>query len=151
VTLSIADLAACAGHHHRLAARLAQLTGAWARDDRQASAALLFATHCPQFAWHADLWRARVPAQQAESTDERCRFDESLIHSVDTMAVASDTIERLVSIYQLVLPRLLTTCNGLRAAVDARIDGPTARVLDLMVRDLTVMVDDGAALLQRSR
>lgn len=73
------------------------------------------------------------------------------MHSVDTMAVAADTIERLVSLYQLVLPRLLTTCTTLRATIDARVDGPTARVLDLVVRDLDAMATEGATLLQRSR
>ena len=132
---------------------LYDLTGIRLFQDRlfRAGAASLFAAHCPLFAWHAELWSDRAPAQQAESLDERCRFDESLIHSVDTMAVAADTIERLVSLYQLVLPRLLATCTTLRASIDARIDGPTARVLDLVVRDLTAMADEGSALLQRSR
>lgn len=160
--LSILDLAACVGHHQRLEARLASLVGGWARDDREPSAAALFAQHCPQFAWHADLWAERLPSQPSTSLDatidagpstagEPCRFDESLIHSVDTLAVANDTIERLVGVYQLVLPRLVATCESLRATIDPRVDGPTARVLDLVVRDLTVAISDGTELLTRLR
>ena len=151
MTLSIAELGACAGHHRRLDIRLAEVTGTWAHDDRQATAAVLFGAHCPQFNAHAELWRERFPALQVPPIDECSHFDESLIHSVDTMAVATDTLERLVGMYQFVLPRLLVACSALRATIDSRIDGPTARVLDVVVRELAAMSEEGAALLERSR
>lgn len=162
MALSILQLSACAGHHQRLEARLSTLIGGWARDDREPAAAALFAAHCAHFAWHAELWAERLPSQPSTSLDasiaaqptvpgEPCRFDESIIHSVDTLAVATDTIERLVGVYQLVLPRLLATFESLRSDVDSRIDGPTSRVLDLVTRDVTMALSEGTDLLDRLR
>ena len=162
MALSILDLAAWVGHHQLIEARLATLVGGWACDDREPAAASLFAAHCPQFAWHAELWAERLPSQPSTSLDaaraahppvlgEPSRFDESIIHSVDTLAVATDTIERLVGIYQLVLPRLLATFESLRSTVDPRVDGPTARALDLVTRDVTMALAEGTDLLNRLR
>lgn len=162
MALSILELTACAGHHQRLEARLAEVVGGWARTDAEPSAAVLFAAHSAQFAWHADLWLDRLPEQPSTTLRQFAteappaqtdvpRFDQSLIHSVDTLAVATDTIERLVGAYQLVLPRLLATCEAVRERTDDRIDGPTARLLDLVGRDLSAAIGDGTDLLQRLR
>lgn len=102
--------------------------------------ALVLTSLSGQFAWHAELLvdllvtstgtdvDARV-AQPAPGTDEA-------LHVLDELRAHKEWSSICVVLARVVVPRLRTGVAEALARVDARVDGPRARALTLVARDL---------------
>ena len=119
--------------------------GRWARQVPEPTLKRLMATWCHRHAWHAELWRDRMPAVGTlDGTDDV----EAWIAPLRTaLADVATSAEALAALGESVLPALDAAVIEHRDAIDPLLDGPTARVLDLVAADLTA---ERAALLDPS-
>lgn len=112
--------------------RLSELLGEWARTDTHPPATAMFAAHCHHLAWHVTLFHERRPVSPVEVP----AADWQPIDSALAAAVLADTTSDRVRCYDAVAAQLASAYEHHLAAIDARVDGPTARVLTLALRDL---------------
>jgi hypothetical protein len=171
---SIDDLADRVRRWIALEALLFETLGRWARDAPEPAAKRTFATWCHRHAWHADLWRDRLPAidgrQRAPgAADDRRggRADgtagdadggdhpeaavvdvwlEPLRRVLTDPATATTTEAKRSVLAGAVLGAVSDAIDEHRRAIDHRLDGPTARLLDLVEADVNAErreVDDG--------
>lgn len=132
--------------HGALAERLSLTVGGWARRARTGGLdgpiAATLAAHSAQFAWHARLWFDRAPT--IDELPERLQPAEldDVLDAVDAPVPLPTAVDGL---YGVVLPGLADLHAAALARLDARLDGPTARVLTLCLRDLRAGIDDVVA------
>lgn len=137
MTATIDELAADVGRRIALETMLFEELGRLARDNSlPARSRRVLATWCHRHAWHAELWRERLPViPHREVPGPRD------LESVES-ARASITSDAS-ALVDAVLPAMLSEHVGVhRDAVDARLDGPTARILSLVAADLTAEIDE---------
>src|SRR3546814_13608780 len=68
--------------------------------------------HCDQHAWHADLWRLRLPELKEPNEHRAEPPNEAFVSFMDELTSPEDgeqTIEKLVGIYRVLVPHLLAT------------------------------------------
>jgi hypothetical protein len=95
----------------------------------------MLATWCHRHAWHAELWRDRLPT--VERLDGDGDDVEAWIAPLRAALLDVNTsAEAIAALRESVLPALEAAVTEHRDAVDPRLDGPTARVLDLVGADL---------------
>lgn len=131
---------------------LFETLGEWARDGsvEDPAVARMVATHSHHHAWHADLWRDRQPVPPGTPADRLVpRPPPAAAAAIDAIRALGSTVERLVGVYAVLLPRMITDYRALRSTVDPLVDEPTARVLDLVVRDDDDHVAAGTAAIDR--
>jgi len=113
---------------------LFETLGRWTRELPEPAVKRTMATWCHRHAWHADLWRSRLPAiphhEVAPDGETWLAPLRSAMGNVNTAA------EALAVLSGPVLEALEDAAAQHRAAIDVRLDGPTARVLDLVDTDL---------------
>jgi hypothetical protein len=115
---------------------LFEALGRWSRELPGAPAARrAFGTWCGRHAWHAELWRERLPAGPGhDGGDDVEAWIAPLRNALDDVGTAAEAVAALTA---SVLPALDAAVAEHRDAVDPLLDGPTARVLDLVAADLT--------------
>lgn len=138
--LDMQDNARRLGHQRWLHLQLFELLGAWAADATLTPEAHLrpvFAAHCHHHAWHAELIAARLPEIDELATQAlTVPADAALQQLVAQARAATTTADRVAAVYGEIRPRLLAEVTAHLQAIDPRTDGPTARVLTLVARDL---------------
>ncbi len=114
------------------------VTGRWIERFTEPAHRVRAATWNRYHAEHLELWSARYP-----TVDELPPIAE-VIADADVATVAA--IEKPGEVAGLVLPRLAAAYDARAAHVDSRLDGPTARTLDLVRRDTAEELADLAEL-----
>jgi hypothetical protein len=137
----IDDLAARASRWIALEDLLFETLGAWARTVTEPDVKRLFATWCHRHAWHAELWRTRMPFIPARTdgpdhTADVAAWIAPLQRVLADPDLVTTTATRLAIIADPVLGALESALDEHRAAIDERLDGPTARILELVRADL---------------
>ncbi len=124
--------------------RLGELLGEWARADSHPAAAAMFAAHCHHLTWHATLFADRRPVSPADvaAPGAWAPFEAALAAAAE----AGSTAARVRAAYDGVATLLVAAYQQHLAATDPRVDGPTARVLTLALRDLDADLLEAAAL-----
>jgi hypothetical protein len=95
----------------------------------------LFGTWCHRHAWHAELWRDRLPAIAIDGEGDDVEGWIAPVRAA--LADVNRSAEALAALRESVLPALEAAVAEHRDAIDPLLDGPTARVLDLVGADLT--------------
>ena len=124
--------------------RLSELLGEWARTDTHPAAAAMFAAHCHHLTWHVSLFADRMPSVPA--TTPPAEPDAALDAALTAAATASTTAARLTAVYEVAFGLLIDAYEHHLAEIDPRVDGPTARVLTLALRDLHADRQEAMAL-----
>jgi hypothetical protein len=132
---------------------LFETLGAWARSVTEPPVKRLLATWCHRHAWHAELWRARLPHIPARTdgpdhTADVAAWIAPLERVLSDPETATTTTAKLAVMADSLLTAMQSAIDEHRAAIDERLDGPTARILDLVNADLTAerrAVDAGLA------
>jgi hypothetical protein len=110
--------------------------GGWAREFPEPAPRRVFGTWCHRHAWHAELWRERLPTVDGLTTDE-----DDVEVWIAPLRVALGGVntsdEAVAALRESVLPALQAAVTEHRDAIDPVLDGPTARTLDLVAADLT--------------
>ncbi|MFZ9628988.1 MAG: hypothetical protein ACO3C1_06510 [Ilumatobacteraceae bacterium] len=135
------------GHYRWVEQRLFEMLGAWATSVPEALVAVRLGVHCHQHAWHVGLWRDRFPALH-DLTPEQLTVapDERVARFLDAVAEPDDTLARVVGVYRVVLPHLVAECRAHLDHTNDVTDGPTARVLSLVLRDLVDHLAEGESM-----
>ena len=114
---------------------LFETLGRWARELPEPDVKRVMATWCHRHAWHAELWRERLP-----SVDTVADPDDDVDAWIEPLRVAlldvNTSEEAIAALRESVLPALEAALTEHRDAIDPLLDGPTARVLDLLGADL---------------
>jgi hypothetical protein len=144
---TIDDVAARASRWIALEELLFETLGAWTRSVSEPPVKRVLATWCHRHAWHADLWRARLPAipGRTDGPDHTAGVADWIAPLQRVLAdpnTAGTTAAKLAILAGPVLDAMHSALEEHHAIIDARLDGPTARVLDLVSADLTAERDD---------
>lgn len=151
-SLSLHDAAVRIGGYRWTHMRLFEALGSWATTARELEAKLMFGRHCHHHAWHADLWEERLPDLSEPSRDQLTAPPDAafeLFVSAVTQPDDSDhTADLLVGVYRVLVPRCIAAYTEHRARASAVADGPTIRVLNLVLRDLVDDWVEGEVMIQ---
>lgn len=147
---TIHELAARASRWIAVEALLFETLGGWARPVPEPAVKRVLATWCHRHAWHADLWRGRLPDTPAREhvpvPDDVSAWLEPLRRVLSDPDTATTTDDKVGILLDPVLTAVRQALDEHRGAIDPRLDGPTARILDLVAADLDAEIDalDGA-------
>jgi hypothetical protein len=114
---------------------LFETLGGWARRLSDPAAQRVFGTWCHRHAWHAELWRSRLPAIDAAGGDDDVDAWIAPLRSAMNGVTTAD--EAIAVLCHSVLPALKEAVAEHRDAIEPLLDGPTARILDLVGADLS--------------
>lgn len=125
------------------------LLGGWAPSIPEPSAKVLVAEHALHHAWHASLWRERAPLVAPSVGAPPARGVASVQALVDELAHDADrgTVDRLVAVYEVLADARRRAYETAFAACSEASDGPTIRVLTLILADQAADGGRGRALL----
>jgi hypothetical protein len=114
---------------------LFETLGRWARQLSEPALKRMLATWCHRHAWHAELWRQRMPALDAldGDADDVDAWVAPLRSALQDVRTSEEVIAAL---RESVLPALEAAVAEHREAIEPVLDGPTGRVLDLVGADL---------------
>ena len=131
--------------------RLSAALGGWGATIPELDVKTLLGRHCYEHAWHADLWRKRLPElreidenRSAPPNPEFARFMDELV-SPDAHEV---TIEKLIGVYRVLLPHLLAVYTFHQKVTSDIVDAPTVRILNFMLGDDHVQYVEAEMLIQ---
>jgi hypothetical protein len=114
---------------------LFETLGGWARRLADPPTQRVFGTWCHRHAWHAELWRSRLPTVDAAGDDDDVDAWIAPLRSAMNGVTTAD--EAIAVLRHSVLPALRGAVAEHRDAIDPLLDGPTARILDLVAADLS--------------
>jgi len=114
---------------------LFETLGRWARELPEPAAKRTLATWCHRHAWHAELWTARLPVIPHHDVSDD--VGDWLAPLRNSLAGVGSTADAIAVLSGPVLQALEDAAAEHRDAIDGRLDGPTARVLDLVGIDFS--------------
>jgi hypothetical protein len=147
--LSVAEWAYRLGHYTWLEERTFAVLGGWVRTEADHEVKLHLAEHCHHHAWHAQVWRDHLPAL-GDATPEsfvRPRSDATAA-ALEALAASATTLERLVAVARVLLPRKVAAYEWHLARASAVSEGPTRRWLSHVLLDERDQWAAAEALLQ---
>ncbi len=128
-----------AGHSRWLETRLFEVVGAWVTVESDAEVKATLAAHSLRHAWHAEVWAGRLPRVAHLGADALTVAAgtgvEAVVGALEGLAGGDQTVERLVGVARVVLPRLVAAGRARLQAAHPLADGPTARWVGLVVAD----------------
>jgi hypothetical protein len=140
------------GHYAWIEMRLFEALGGWVATVPELDVKTMLGRHCYHHAWHAELWVKRLP-ELREMRPERLikapNADLEAFVAAMTEPEASDlTIEKLVGVYRVLLPRKIGAYTYHLAATSRITDAPTMRSLGFILEDETTDWREGEMILQ---
>lgn len=152
--LGLDEAARRAGHYAWLERRLFEVLGRWSTTVPEPDVKVCLAEHSRHHAWHAELWHERLPELRevvredlvVPPDDRGASVAEALVKGAE----GSDyTLEKLVGIYRVLLPRLVAAYRGDLELASPITDGPALRALRLILRDDLEEWEEAERLIQR--
>jgi hypothetical protein len=140
------------GHYAWIEMRLFEALGGWVATVPELDVKTTLGRHCYHHAWHAELWVKRLP-ELREMRPERLvqppNADmEAFVAALTEPEAPELTIEKLVGVYRVLLPRKIAAYSYHRAATSRITDAPTIRSLGFILEDETTDWREGEMLLQ---
>lgn len=149
---TVEEHAARMGHYRWAEQQLFEALGHWAGIAPEPEVALRLGTHCHHHAWHADLWRDRIPTRGAEHPDDlTAPANDAMVRFVAALvepAATERTIEKLVGAYRVFVPHLVVAYRYHQQRTNEATDAPTVRTLRLALADELADWAEGELLLQ---
>jgi hypothetical protein len=150
---SVAPLIAAArviGGYTWVEERLFETLGAWVPSVPEPDVKLRLAADSHHHAWHASLWRDRLPELRELEPEQFVGPSRPPIEAFMTaLRSSSTTIDKLVGVYRVLLPRLVTTYQRHLEQASEVTDGPAIRALRLVLADDVADWRDGEVAIQR--
>lgn len=131
-----------------LDARLFEILGGWVASVPEPEVRIALATQASHHGWHAQLWAERLPTLHEVDPATWVAPAMGVEPAVALLAAATGTVERLVGVHRVLLPRLVAAHAAHLAATSPVADGPTIRTLRLVLRDEQEDQRAGERLLQ---
>lgn len=130
---------------------LSAALGGWVATIPELDVKAMFGPHCYQHAWHADLWRERLPELREVKEDRAEPANEAFaafIAELTSPGEPDETIEKLVGIYRVLVPHLLATYSFHQRVTSDIVDAPTVRILKFMIDDDVEQLITGEMMIQ---
>lgn len=136
---SVEETARRVGHYKWTEMRLFELMGGWVATVPELDVKLRLGTHCYHHAWHSELWHKRLP-ELREMNPERLTLppNEGYVAFIEALGepeTSDATIEKLVGMYRVLLPRLIATYTYHLNGTSEITDAPTIRSLRFCLQD----------------
>jgi hypothetical protein len=130
---------------------LSAALGGWVATIPELDVKAMMGPHCYQHAWHADLWRLRLPELRESNEDRSEPVNDAFARFIDELTSPDDadlTIEKLVGVYRVLIPHLLATYTYHRKVTSDIVDAPTVRILKFMLDDDVDQLIEGEMMIQ---
>lgn len=136
-TFDVAETARRAGRAVWVEQLMFEVLGRWVAVTPEPHVKQRFAVECHRHAWHAELWRERLPELEETPPDHMTAHPgAAMAEFADALdADGLDTLERLVGVARVLLPHCISAYSHQLHNTSRVTDAPTARVLDLVVAD----------------
>lgn len=149
---TVEESARRAGHYAWIEMRLFEALGGWVATVPELDVKTTLGRHCYHHAWHAELWVKRLP-ELREMRPERLikppNVDlEAFVAALTEPEGRDLTIEKLVGVYRVLLPRKIAAYTYHLNATSRITDAPTIRSLGFILDDEATDWREGEMLLQ---
>ena len=149
---SVEETARRVGHYKWTEMRIFELMGGWVATVPELDIKVRLGTHCYHHAWHSELWHKRLP-EMREMNPERLTAPPNDAYATFVQAMGEAeapelTIEKLVGLYRVLLPRLIATYTYHLNNTSTVTDAPTIRSLNFCLQDDLEEWREGEMLLQ---
>jgi hypothetical protein len=131
--------------------QLSAALGGWVATIPELDVKSMLGPVCYQHAWHAELWRQRLPelrepndSRAEPANNEFARFMIELTSPDDPDL----TVEKLVGIYRVLVPHLLAVYTFHQRVTSDIVDAPTVRILKFMLDDDVNQLIEGEMMIQ---
>jgi hypothetical protein len=140
------------GNYKWIEMRTFEALGGWVATVPELDVKLVLGRHCYHHAWHAELWNKRLPELREMNTERLTQpANDAFVRFVDALREpeAPDlTIEKLVGVYRVLMPRKIAAYTFHRNATSRITDAPTIRSLNMILQDEIDDWREGEMLLQ---
>jgi len=140
------------GHYAWIEMRLFEALGGWVATVPELDVKTTLGRHCYHHAWHAELWVKRLPELREMRADRLIQPPntamEEFVAALTEPESPEQTIEKLVGVYRVLLPRKIAAYSYHRAATSRITDAPTIRSLGFILEDENTDWREGEMLLQ---
>jgi len=149
---SVEDSARRVGNYKWTEMRLFEALGGWVATVPELDVKLVLGRHTYHHAWHAELWHKRLP-ELREMNPERLTLpaNDAFVTFMDAVRepeAAELTIEKLVGVYRVLIPRMIGVYTYHLNGTSRITDAPTIRSLSFALQDDFEDWRDGEMLLQ---
>jgi len=131
--------------------QLSAALGGWVATIPELDVKAMLGPHCYQHAWHADLWRQRLP-ELKEPVEHRAEPANpafaAFMEELTSPDEGDQTIEKLVGVYRVLVPHLLAVYTFHQKVTSDIVDAPTVRILGFMLADLHTQIAEGEMMIQ---
>lgn len=131
--------------------RLSAALGGWVATIPELDVKAMLGPHCYQHAWHADLWRQRLPELKEANEHRSEPANDAFVTFMDELTSpdgADLTIEKLAGVYRVLVPHLLAVYTFHRHVTSDIVDAPTVRSLGFMLDDDHRQLVEGEMMIQ---
>ncbi|MGH9138203.1 MAG: hypothetical protein ACRD0G_14340 [Acidimicrobiales bacterium] len=151
-SFSVEESARRVGHYAWIEMRLFEALGGWVATVPELDVKMRLGTHCYHHAWHAELWRKRLPELREMNPDRlTVPANEQVVAFVDALTEAEapdQTLEKLVGVYRVLLPHKISAYTFHLNNTSQITDAPTIRSLKFILQDELDDWRDGEMLIQ---
>jgi hypothetical protein len=149
---SVEESARRVGHYKWAETKLFEALGGWVATVPELDVKLVLGRHTYHHAWHAELWDKRLP-ELREMNRERLTLPPNeefvtFIEAVREPEAPELTIEKLVGVYRVLIPRFIGVYTYHLNGTSRITDAPTIRNLTFILQDELEDWRDGEMLLQ---
>jgi len=149
---SVEESARRVGHYKWTEMRLFEVLGGWVATVPELDVKLMLGRHTYHHAWHSELWHKRLP-ELREMNPERLNVPPNdayvtFMEAVREPGAAEETIEKLVGVYRVLLPRKIAVYTYHLNGTSTITDAPTIRSLKFALQDEFEDWRDGEMMLQ---
>jgi hypothetical protein len=140
------------GNYKWLEMRLFEALGGWVATVPELDVKLVLGRQCYHHAWHAELWNKRLPELREMKTERLTEPpNDEMVKFVDAVRdpeAPELTIEKLVGVYRVLIPRKIAAYTFHMNATSRITDAPTIRSLRFILQDEMEDWREGEMLLQ---
>jgi hypothetical protein len=140
------------GNYKWIEMRLFEALGGWVATVPELDVKLVLGRHCYHHAWHAELWNKRLPELREMNTERLTEPpNDAMVSFVDAVREPEApelTIEKLVGVYRVLIPRKIAAYTFHLNATSRITDAPTMRSLKFILQDEFEDWREGEMLLQ---
>jgi len=149
---TVEETARRVGNYKWAEMRLFEALGGWVATVPELDVKLVLGRHTYHHAWHAELWDKRLPELREMNTNRLTQPPnpafEAFMESVRDPEAPELTIEKLVGVYRVLIPRLIAVYTYHLNGTSTITDAPTIRSLNFVLQDDFEDWRDGEMLLQ---
>jgi hypothetical protein len=140
------------GNYKWIEMRLFEALGGWVATVPELDVKLVLGRHCYHHAWHAELWNKRLPELREMNTERLTEPpNDAMVTFTDAVREPEApelTIEKLVGVYRVLIPRKIAAYTFHLNATSRITDAPTMRSLNFILQDEFDDWREGEMLLQ---